>query len=784
MARTFSPAEYIGSLEASIRAPESSAPAIGCALVEAGTNQLGWTASAVALDSAVIHKTGDTMSGSLIAPASSKFGETGTGRTTFIGDWSNGVSMFSQAFANRNAGFYIDSQYGYDGYAYTSQSVLSSRSDSDIAFSWRSSTGINARHLSVAGSGYVGFGTSSVYTGAGSATTKLKQVSAGALGVYLADETTLGTMRALSFASDNFGSASGGAAYYGGSVEGLRIGGSQYSPQGNFAGAQAGNAFLYAYNSTNNNYGGNIDLAWGRHGANTLGIYTNTSKAAFGNLQAGAITLSGSTPALRINQVGGDPNYNMFEVTANGKNLLKVDAIGYGGDTAYIKFGSTYGLLFQPAYAVGQLNSFTASAPIGFNAGGQRMTFGYYYNEYPGVHVFNGPGAGDGSITAGAITASGPITRQRPSGTYNNIIRWPTVYSGTTDAFIDQYGGRLENNPTNAQNGTALPANTTHLTLGAGGAAFALSAADYGGVFMVNPDGKFQTSASAFKFRNWADNADHPIQVGTITSTSSAATPFLVTSSQAGGYALAELRPVGGAGSSMVIGVAGSAYQISGQGNLPLQLQTSNTTRLTISGNSPTLTFPSAGTVVFSTASTPTITATDDFINFALYSRIGTRIGYSGINVNTTSNAAAAGIFEPSNDAYAAMILQPKSVNQATPLLLINSISGERKFTVSHLGDMVAVGAVSQAYIYAASPSFRSTMTAAGARKSEVYSSALSTWQTTIREEADAGGAKLAIYGKTPIAQQTAPSVATDLASAITAVNTHTTSLTSFGLYA
>ena len=58
MARTFSPSEYIGSLEASIRAPESSAPAVGCALVEAGTNQLGWTASPVALDSAVVHKTG------------------------------------------------------------------------------------------------------------------------------------------------------------------------------------------------------------------------------------------------------------------------------------------------------------------------------------------------------------------------------------------------------------------------------------------------------------------------------------------------------------------------------------------------------------------------------------------------------------------------------------------------------------------------------------------------------------------------------------------------------
>lgn len=79
-------------------------------------------------------------------------------------------------------------------------------------------------------------------------------------------------------------------------------------------------------------------------------------------------------------------------------------------------------------------------------------------------------------------------------------------------------------------------------------------------------------------------------------------------------------------------------------------------------------------------------------------------------------------------------------------------------------------------------PSARFRMLASGQRVSEVGDGA-GVWQSGYREEYNAGGIRSSIFGKTPIAQQVAPAVATDLASAITAVNSVVTSLQAFGLY-
>lgn len=70
MARSFG-AESLGADGFAVRGAVSAAPAVGCALVELGSNQLGWTASPVALNTDLslrVAKSGDTMSGNLTTP--------------------------------------------------------------------------------------------------------------------------------------------------------------------------------------------------------------------------------------------------------------------------------------------------------------------------------------------------------------------------------------------------------------------------------------------------------------------------------------------------------------------------------------------------------------------------------------------------------------------------------------------------------------------------------------------------------------------------------------------
>jgi hypothetical protein len=65
MARSFG-AEALGADGFAVRGPVSAAPAVGCALVELGSNQLGWTSAPVALNSDLslkANRSGDTFTG-------------------------------------------------------------------------------------------------------------------------------------------------------------------------------------------------------------------------------------------------------------------------------------------------------------------------------------------------------------------------------------------------------------------------------------------------------------------------------------------------------------------------------------------------------------------------------------------------------------------------------------------------------------------------------------------------------------------------------------------------
>lgn len=71
----------------------------------------------------------------------------------------------------------------------------------------------------------------------------------------------------------------------------------------------------------------------------------------------------------------------------------------------------------------------------------------------------------------------------------------------------------------------------------------------------------------------------------------------------------------------------------------------------------------------------------------------------------------------------------------------------------------------------------------AQALTTQVFDTSLAAWQTTSRQEASATGARWSVLGATPIVRQTHAAVATDLATAITRLNTLCTHLTNFGLF-
>lgn len=64
--KIFQTVQYAGVV---LRGPSSNSPSIGSALIDTGSNQLGWTSSPVALSSDLtgyVAKTGDTMTGDLV----------------------------------------------------------------------------------------------------------------------------------------------------------------------------------------------------------------------------------------------------------------------------------------------------------------------------------------------------------------------------------------------------------------------------------------------------------------------------------------------------------------------------------------------------------------------------------------------------------------------------------------------------------------------------------------------------------------------------------------------
>ncbi len=127
----------------------------------------------------------------------------------------------------------------------------------------------------------------------------------------------------------------------------------------------------------------------------------------------------------------------------------------------------------------------------------------------------------DGSLAVAGITATSPITRQTLSSTAQVLMRWPTLWSGTTDALITQYGGRLEHGITfgGYPGGNTAPANTTSLILGAGGGPFAVWGHDWNYPFAIYQN---QIRSQSVAFRNWNDTADAPITASNVTALNSA----------------------------------------------------------------------------------------------------------------------------------------------------------------------------------------------------------------------------------------------------------------------
>lgn len=100
MARSFG-AESIGADGFVVRGPVSAAPSVGCALVELGSNQLGWTASPVAIAgdlAALLPKAGGTMTGPLIVAPS------GTGQPIEThSNYALGIDLYTHADAGFRA---------------------------------------------------------------------------------------------------------------------------------------------------------------------------------------------------------------------------------------------------------------------------------------------------------------------------------------------------------------------------------------------------------------------------------------------------------------------------------------------------------------------------------------------------------------------------------------------------------------------------------------------------------------------------------------------------------
>lgn len=173
-------------------------------------------------------------------------------------------------------------------------------------------------------------------------------------------------------------------------------------------------------------------------------------------------------------------------------------------------------------------------------------------------------------------------------------------------------------------------------------------------------------------------------------------------------------------------------------------------------------------------------------------------------SLRATRIAGASGVgIDPSNQGLVGTIGFTNTSINLTPATIIrwqNSYGAPYTDSNSHVGlkqngtntlavvrgDGITLGTIQAGTLQqgagTGNPSARFRMLAAGQRVSEVGDGA-GVWQSGYREEYNAGGIRSSIFGKTPIAQLVAPAVATDLASAITAVNTHTVSLTSFGLY-
>lgn len=135
---------------------------------------------------------------------------------------------------------------------------------------------------------------------------------------------------------------------------------------------------------------------------------------AFGgtNTWTGSNTFSGAGITVGIAHTGGtDPNYNLLSITANSHNIFSAGASGYSGAQGTFRFGAATGAYLDlstdftlPGAAwfltPGTLR-LSGQQGVNIAAGGQRITVGYYYNEYPGTHVMDGTLSVSSGITVG-----------------------------------------------------------------------------------------------------------------------------------------------------------------------------------------------------------------------------------------------------------------------------------------------------------------------------------------------------------------------------------------------
>jgi hypothetical protein len=154
------------------------------------------------------------------------------------------------------------------------------------------------------------------------------------------------------------------------------------------------------------------------------------SSSKFAVKKDGSLTIAGDQPTLTITQTPSvDPTNNIIYATSNGKDVFKAQVQGYGGAASGFFFGA--GATASPAAAqlsftiantmAGGVLISSSTGPLLIGTGGARFTAGYYYNEYPGTHTFNGSsGTPIVQIHNNTVSNAGTIVVNNATVTANN----------------------------------------------------------------------------------------------------------------------------------------------------------------------------------------------------------------------------------------------------------------------------------------------------------------------------------------------------------------------------